>query len=137
MKIKTAELTGDALDYVLAKMRDHQWRCAWILKQDGFHAWKNYELAWGNWHGELSNDPATCLGLMKEYRANIDQAEHAPKVQVTIWYEIADSYSSDFDAVSAIGDTVEQAVARCVVAMRLGDEVEVPSELCEQRKDGV
>ena len=37
----------------------------------------------------------------------------------------------------AAEDAIEQAVARCVVAMRLGDEVEVPSELCEQRKEGV
>ncbi len=37
----------------------------------------------------------------------------------------------------AAEDAIEQAVPRCVVAMHLGDEVEVPSELCEQRKEGV
>lgn len=123
MKIKTAELTGIALDWAL----NHA-----LMLEHGFVPAISGAL------GEPSEmyehtDPALCLWLMKEYRANIDQAEHAPKVQVTIWYEIADSYSSDFDAVSAIGDTVEQAVARCVVQMRLGDEVEVPSELCEVR----
>ena len=75
------------------------------------------------------SDPAVCLWLIKQYRMDIDQVEHDPKVQVTIWYEITDSDGSDFDAVSAIGDTLEQAVARCVVQMRLGDEVEVPDEL--------
>lgn len=79
-------------------------------------------------------DPAVCLWLIKQYRMDIDQVEHDPKVQVTIWYEITDSDGEDFDAVSAIGDTIEQAVARCVVAMRLGDEVEVPEELVGESK---
>lgn len=131
MKIKTAELKGRALDWALADALGfgdlRQSLCDRIevvkLNNDG-----DYE-----WYAFYHTDPALCLGLMKEYRANIDQAEHAPKVQVTIWYEITDSDGEDFDAVSAIGDTIEQAVARCVVAMRLGDEVEVPSELCEVR----
>ena len=75
-------------------------------------------------------DPATCMGLIKEHRATIDQAEYAPKVEVIIWYALTDDDDPDFDSVSAIGDTVEQAVARCVVQMRLGDVVEIPDELC-------
>lgn len=121
--IKTAELTGKALDWAL----NHA-----LMLEHGFVP----EIAGALGEpSEMYNhtDPALCLWLMKEYRANIDQAEHAPKVQVTIWYEIADSYSSDFDAVSAIGDTVEQAAARCVVAMRLGGEVSVPDELVGER----
>ncbi len=117
MKIKATELTGDALDYVLAKMRDHQWRCAWMLKQDGFHAWKNYELAWGNWHGELSNDPAMCLRLIKEHQIKLVPYKNQWRAETEATW------------ASAWGDTPEQAVARCVVQMRLGDEVEVPSEL--------
>ena len=114
MKLLTANLEKKALD--------------WALN----HALMLEEIAGAL--GEPSemyehSDPAVCLWLIEQYRANINQVEHAPKVQVTIWYEITDSGGEDFDAVSAIGDTVEQAVARCVVQMRLGDEVEVPSKL--------
>ena len=71
-----------------------------------------------------------CLWLIKEYRASIDHTAHAPQIEVSIWYALTDEADPDFDCQSVIGDTVEQAVARCVVAMQLGDEVDVPSELC-------
>lgn len=120
MKLLTASLTSNALDWALnhALMLEHG-----FVPEIAGAAGAPSELY-------SHTDPALCLGLMEKYRANIDQVEHDPKVQVTIWYEITDSDGSDFDAVGAIGDTLEQAVARCVVAMRLGDEVEVPSELC-------
>ena len=125
MKIKTAELKGKALDWALnhALMLEHGFvpEIAGALGEPS----EMYE----------HTDPAVCLWLIKEYRASIDQVEHDPKVQVTIWYEITDSDGSDFDAVSAIGDTLEQAVARCVVQMRLGDEVDVPEELVVMTND--
>lgn len=133
MKQLTANLEGVPLSWALAVALGRNPECkhgrAWVsaapsLPNSGVKAFDH-------------TDPALCLGLIKQYRANIDQVEHAPKVQVTIWYEITDSDGEDFDAVSAIGDTIEQAVARCVVQMRLGDEVDVPNELCEQRKEGV
>lgn len=120
MKIKTAELKGKALDWAL----NHA-----LMLERGFVP----EIAGALGEpSEMYNhtDPAVCLWLIKAYRANIE-VEHAPKV--TIWYEITDSDGEDFDAVSAIGDTIEQAVARCVVAMRLGDEVDVPDELCGEQ----
>lgn len=120
MKIKTANLTGKALDWALnhALMLEHGFvpEIAGALGEPS----EMYE----------HTDPAVCLGLIKQYRANIDQVEHAPKVQVTIWYEITDSDGEDFDADSAIGDTIEQAVARCVCLMHLGEWVDMPIELC-------
>ena len=118
MKLLTANLTSNALDWALNYA---------LMLENGFVP----EIAGAaGAPSELYShtDPAVCLWLIKEYRASIDH-EHDPKVQVTIWYEITDSDGSDFDAVSALGDTLEQAVARCVVQMRLGDEVDVPEEL--------
>lgn len=37
----------------------------------------------------------------------------------------------------AHGKTLAEAVARCVVQMRLGDEVDVPDELCGRCDDAV
>ena len=75
-------------------------------------------------------DPALCLGLIKEYRASIDQAEHYPLVEVHIWFALDNSDDPDYDSVSALGDTPEQAVARCVCLMHLGEWVDIPMGLC-------
>jgi len=123
MKLLTASLTSNALDWAL----NHA-----LMLENGFVP--EIAGAAGAPSELYSHDPAVCLWLIKEYRASIDQVEHDPKVQVTIWYEITDSDGSDFDAVSALGDTLEQAVARCVVQMRLGDEVDVPEELVGESK---
>jgi len=123
MKLLTANLTSKALDWAL----NHA-----VMLEHGFVP----EIAGAL--GEPSEmydhtDPAVCLWLMKEYRANIDHTKHAPQIEVSIWYALTDEADPDFDCQSVIGDTVEQAIARCVVAMHLGDEVEVPSELVGER----
>jgi hypothetical protein len=129
MKIKTAELTGKPLDWALAQACGHVVDISYgggVCIQ-GLMGWQNFE-------GHA--DPATCMKLIKKYSANVDHTEHAPQIEVSIWYEVDYSDDSDrmtdadFDCQCVVGDTVEQAVARCVVAMRLGDEVDVPDELC-------
>lgn len=125
--MKTAELKGMALDWALAKVLGAQkitysYKGVWV-DDEGFMV-GNDRRGW-----IAHTDPAVCLWLIKEYRANIDHTEHAPQIEVSIWYALTDEADPDFDCQSVIGDTVEQAVARCVVQMRLGDEVEVPSEL--------
>ena len=119
MKLLTANLTGKPLDWAL----NHA-----LMLENGFVP----EIAGAaGAPSELYShtDPAVCLWLIKEYRASIDQVEHDPLVEVHIWFALTDEADPDFDCQSVIGDTVEQAVARCVVQMRLGDEVEVPDEL--------
>ena len=138
MKQLTVNIEGKALDWALAVALGKQYNChptvqdeiVWMPTKSIVFGTTNTEIN-GNNHVPFDyTDPALCLGLIKQYRANIDQVEHAPKVQVTIWYEITDSDGEDFDAVSAIGDTIEQAVARCVCLMHLGEWVDIPKELC-------
>lgn len=124
MKIKTAELTGIALDWALAKAMNAD--KVWI---DHGYVDVNARFHLHVYEPFNHTDPATCLGLIKQYRASIDHTEHAPQIEVSIWYALTDEADPDFDCQSVIGDTVEQAVARCVVQMRLGDEVSVPDEL--------
>lgn len=140
MKVKTAELTGKPLDWALADALDLDPEISRPSHYDGSIAVLALPLPNGypNHHkcGFFYTDPATCMELIKKHRANVDHTEHAPKIEVSIWYEVDYSDDSDrvtdadFDCQSVIADTLEQAVARCVVAMRLGDEVEVPDELC-------
>lgn len=68
---------------------------------------------------------ALCLGLMNQYRANV---QHDLPIGCDV---IVSIYAKDERiGWGQGGATIEQAVARCVVAMRLGDEVDVPDQLC-------
>ena len=66
-------------------------------------------------------DPAVCLVLIKSHIYQITHTHGG-------WEVFSDAGNRQF------GDTLEQAVARCVVQMRLGDEVEVPDELMGESK---
>lgn len=126
MKLLTASLEGKALDWALAV----------AVEKHPALSFKG-EVVVSNIMGCQRfdhTDPALCLRLIKEYRANIDHTEHAPQIEVSIWYALTDEADPDFDCQSVIGDTVEQAVARCVVAKRLGDEVSVPDELVKPER---
>jgi hypothetical protein len=121
MKIKTAELTGKPLDWALAQACGHVVDISYgggVCIQ-GLMGWQNFE---GH------TDPATCMncfgfesGQVSELFADSDLCCY-----------VARGYSAIYtlEMVHGSGDTPEQAVARCVVAMRLGDEVDVPDELC-------
>lgn len=104
MKIKTAELKGRALDWALAKARGHNVAisyCGGVCIQ-GLMGWQDF------------NYVNVQLALCLEHRLIVDYRDPSARSQTSKAY---------------FGDTAAEAVARCVVAMRLGDEVEVPSEL--------
>lgn len=51
MKITNAsQLSETQINYMVAKLRKHQWRAPWMLDQDdvSYAAWQAYEDAWGN-----------------------------------------------------------------------------------------
>lgn len=116
MKIKTAELSGLALDWSLAGALKKRVRYCSIYKAIVFDDCED------NVYLFAHTDPATCMGLMNEY-----------KMDVT-WGVSGKCYmqpSGNIDFSWWVGGaTLAEAVARCVVAMRLGDEVDVPDELC-------
>ena len=71
-------------------------------------------------------DPATCLGLAEQHGI----ASIRKKFSLGHFWEcrVLD-VGSESHYIVAHGKTLAEAVARCVVAMRLGDEFECPSEL--------
>jgi hypothetical protein len=124
MKIKTAELTGLSLDWALADALKLEPEMSRPNPYDSSIAVLALPLPNGypRHHkcGFFYTDPATCMELIKEH-----------KIALAYW-NITSLWSatpgdSEWDEY---GDTPEQAVARCVVQMRLGDEVDVPDELC-------
>lgn len=120
--MKTSELTGDALDWAVAKCEGHEWRCPWILEKHGYSAWRSYELGWGCWHGSPSTDWAQG-GLIID-REGIATQQSPDR---SCW--MAHNNSPAFE-----GETPLIASMRCYVASKLGDEVDVPNELRGESK---
>lgn len=120
MKVKTSELTGPALDWVVATLEKHQWRCPWILQKDGLTAWLRYEEAWGNRHPSYSTDWSQGGPIIEREKLNI---EHFVSIQFPApaggWCCNA-TWESSTPLIAAM---------RCFVASKLGDEVGVPEEL--------
>ena len=122
MKIKTAEASNKQLD----------WGVAVVETQNGaYHecGWDEADGVWVQHFGENPvrfdhTDPAVCMGLIKEHRFPI-----FAYIQVggdgCLWQV---NYC-DADVNAESWESLEQAVARCVISMRLGDEFECPSEL--------
>lgn len=111
MKLLTASLTGKALDWALAdalelKPKVMQWLNGGVLVQQACGGWLGFE---------GSADSILCLNLCLDHKLIVDYEFPSARTQTSKVF---------------VGDTPEQAIARCVVAMRLGDEVEVPDELC-------
>ena len=119
MKLLTANLTSKALDWALnhALMLEHGFvpEIAGALGEPS----EMYE----------HTDPAVCLWLIKQYRMDIDQVERYPDVWIGAYFESTDGNESFQDSAGYVAETLEQAVARCVVQIRLGGEVDVPDEL--------
>jgi hypothetical protein len=116
MKIKTAELTGNPLSWALAKA---------VGKIPYFIGAIHVEGG-----GEFGyTDPATCMGLIE--RRNLDVNHRDPlRLGESVLVSWGDPNDFAYGYWFARGKTLAEAVARCVVQMRLGDEVEVPDELC-------
>lgn len=126
MKIKTAELTGKALDWALAKALGSK-----HITHDALGVYaddRDFPIK-RNVFGRVNHtDPTTCMccfgfeaGQVSELFADSDLCCY-----------VARGYSAIYtgEMVHGIGSTIAEAVARCVVAMQSGDEVEVPDKLC-------
>ena len=123
MKVKTAELTGPALDCALAMAEGKEFSIA-----DNLCGEKRVWLHGGT-RAYMHTDPATCMGLIDCEYGRVWKVEAIPRT--TTPTVLAMGFSSvGADVTKIYGQTLAQAAARCVVAMRLGDEVSVPDELC-------
>lgn len=126
MKIKTSELTGAALDWAVAKVEGHQWRCPWLLEKDGFQSWSSYEQAWGNPTPKYSTDWSQGGPILERERIGVCHYNEADGWEVPNW---AAWRTDTEDRVQIMGETALIAIMRCFVASKLGDEVDVPEEL--------
>ena len=110
MKAKTAELTGAALDWAVAK-------CEGIA----------VELYAGNFWADPHN-----VGRKWQWKPHADWAQGGPIIErerISLWTEGYDYEAKIYGNHDQWGQTPLIAAMRCFVASRLGDEVEIPEEL--------
>lgn len=117
MKVKTSELTGQALDWAVAK-------CKGILGPDGVR---------------LSDEYCDSLGHDQDGDFTTDWAQGGPIIEreriSTCWEGttwVATLLNKNRDATwygHHYGPTPLVAAMRCYVASKLGDEVDVPDDL--------
>lgn len=137
MKVRTNELTGAALDYVVAKLQGHSWRCPWILQKDGLRAWLSYEQAWGNPHPEYTQDWSEGGPIIEREGMHLSQTRSNDEVAPGVFHLNPTGWRAAIDYSvllmsynhSLTGPTPLVAAMRCYVASKLGDEIEIPDEL--------
>lgn len=120
MKIKTAEATKLQLDWGLALARGYTQLTLQV-------AGKVYGTAPDGGREQVSyTDPAVCMGLIEQYSLAFSECDtrHLYDKPDTLWRVVCRDVSGYGES-----EVLAQAVARCVIAVRLGDEFEVPDEL--------
>ena len=109
MKVKTAELSGRALDFATAMS------IGWGdggYRERHLHILPEYSIGW-----------MECGGLLTEYITGL--ALHCRREH---WIASARNHPTH------TGKTAQEAICRAVVASKLGDEVDIPDELMESTK---
>ena len=119
MLVKSYDLTGEALDWAVATALGHTVTIdgnMWIIDSA-----MRYELP-----SLYSEDAVETLRMLKEYKISL------------MYVEDDDPYPIDDGPWSAnipgqeygyTGPTPEIAICRCVVAYKLGEDIEIPNEL--------
>lgn len=129
IEVKTAELSGSALDWAVAKAEgDEHWTSD---RNIDWFAWRMR-----NW--KPSTDWSQGGPLIEKYRAYPDRYHDTVVIsEEGRFFVLADSetlnFGDEFDSME--GSTPLIAACRAIVAAKMGDVVQVPAELLENRHD--
>lgn len=114
MKVKTIEAKGRQLDWSLAKAMGHVVELGHggqVCVQNG-DAWRVFD----------HTEPFLCQLLISNCVSALEKTELSSREKM--WWSAWIS-----DSICGHGETVEQAVARCCIKAKFGDEFECPDEL--------
>lgn len=122
MRVKTSELSGDALDWAVAKCEGAttEWR------NDGPFLWDFHPAIRAADH-DVSYRPSTYWGdggSIIEREKLCVTVDHS-----SVWIAYSEQNYADEKRFMCAGDTPLVAAMRCYVASQLGVEVDVPDEL--------
>jgi len=118
MKIKTAELTGPALDWAVASAEGAVW-AVWRFKERHANGEMNYSTSWQEGGPIIEREQLTLDLTSSQYDSATDSCI---KLDLPQWW-------SSKGGTTSRGPTPLIAALRCYVASQLGDEVDVPEEL--------
>lgn len=111
MKIKVCGAIGDTLDYLVSICEKETWPKVWIMVQGG--GWEELYTP--------STDWAQGGPIIERKGIRLDQ-----DFRTKVWLAIAATPKARWIPAS----TPLIAAMRCYVASKLGDEVDIPEELC-------
>ncbi len=113
--MKTSELTGQALDWAVAKCEGRG-----IEFDDPRDPWLTRD--------GIADQP------LHSYTPSTDWAQGGPIIQrehIALWSEGYDWEAKQYGQHESWGETPLIAAMRCYVASKLGDEVDIPTELTQ------
>jgi hypothetical protein len=114
--MKTSELEGAALDWAVALIEHPEW------KEQGFLEVFPHDLSFEDGAAHITYTPST------------DWSQGGPIIErekIALYLNGDDGWTGEDGWKRATGPTPLIAAMRCYVAMKLGDEVEIPVELME------
>lgn len=118
MKIKTSELTGTALDWAVAVCEGEG-----IEFDDPTDPWLTV--------GGISVQP------LRRYAPSTNWATSGPLIErewMSVWHCGKNYWKADIGGSSSQnGPTPLIAAMRCYCCSKLGDEIDIPEELCQQQ----
>jgi len=118
MKIKISEATNEFLNYLVAKLKNHDWRYLWMLEDAGYSVWMTMEEAWGRPHQDYCSN-----GF------DIIQEECNTFYKCSTGWDAIVGFEDDLNHTIAYGETMLIAGIRAYLISKLGDEVEFPDGL--------
>lgn len=127
MKIKASEATGLQLDWALAKAEGFKPE---LRHGNIFVPFADHECASHKLYSHAQ--PSVCMRLMQHIQIAQQASNGAWRVGASHGVVIEGCLSTKH--YSFLGGTLAEAVARCVIAMRLGDEFECPDSLLGEEK---
>lgn len=125
MKTPVATLTGDLLNYAVALAEKYEPRCSWMLAQQGYTAWQQYEHAHGN--------PVPAYLTSSAGDDIIDREKISVSWTGKAW--LGATLVEPDPGYCRFGHkhyaaTRREAAMRCYVASKFGDEIELPRMNC-------
>ena len=122
MEIKTSEASNKQLDWGVAVVLGVKPK-VYCGRVETDQTDENY---WAVRREFDHTDPAVCMGLIEQYSLAFSECDtrHLYDKPDTLWRVVCRDGSAYGES-----EVLAEAVARCVIAMKLGDEFECPDEL--------
>ena len=131
MKVKTSKLTGPALNWAVARCEGFEsfefWHTGAVTtrQENGLTITHRYSTDWAQGGPIVERE-----GLWVRESAVVSPAVADVMTPDQKWFAYAKQYPDSCKNHCLYGSTFLVAAMRCFVTSRLGDEVDVPEELC-------